>query len=66
MGDVLLTPGQVSELLGVSEATLKLWRERLERGRKGEHGPVFYRLAGKIRYSLSDVEAWLKNRKVRG
>jgi predicted DNA-binding transcriptional regulator AlpA len=53
--DPLLSPEQVYTWLGVSEATLRRWRD------KGV-GPAYIRAPGGrvIRYRRSDVEAWLR------
>lgn len=51
----LLTPGQVSEYLGVSAGTLANWRHR---GR----GPSFLRVGRHVRYRSGDVASWLDSR----
>jgi predicted site-specific integrase-resolvase len=50
--DPLLPPPDVGELLSVSERTLEYWRYQ---GR----GPAFVRVGKRVRYRLSDVEAFL-------
>lgn len=52
---VLLTPAELSELLGVSERTLEDWRNP----RRGPDGPNFVRLGGQVRYRLETVEQWI-------
>lgn len=46
-----LTPIQLSELWGVSEATLRKWRW------EGK-GPKFVKLGAKVVYRLVDIEAY--------
>ncbi len=48
----LLTPGDVSQRLGVPTGTLANWRYL---GR----GPAFLRVGRHVRYRPDDVEAWL-------
>jgi excisionase family DNA binding protein len=48
----LLTPSELSEMLGVPVATLYSWRYH---GR----GPAAVRVGRHLRYRLSDVDAWL-------
>lgn len=48
----LLTPDQVASLLSVSVGTLANWRS-------AEFGPRFAKIGGGIRYSESDVLAWI-------
>ena len=48
----LLTPTELSEMLGVPVATLYSWRYH---GR----GPAAVRVGRHLRYRLSDVDAWL-------
>jgi hypothetical protein len=50
----LLTPTEAGELLSVSVTTLANWRF------KGT-GPVFIRLSGLIRYSFTDLEAFVSS-----
>lgn len=42
----------VAPMIGVKELTLKAWR------RKGI-GPPYVRFGNRVRYRISDVEAWL-------
>lgn len=55
MSENMLTPRQVSELLGVSLNTLQKWRSRAT-------GPKFFKFGGSnssaIRYDKADVEAF--------
>jgi hypothetical protein len=51
------TETSLAEKYGIKPQTWRKWRTR---GR----GPAFYRLGGKIRYSLSDVEAWIAANRV--
>jgi hypothetical protein len=65
-GDVLLTPAEVAELLGVSERTLMAWRN----GEVSDSHPGRTLLpvplsSQTIRYWRSDVFRWLEER-VRG
>lgn len=54
--DDLLTPEEVAERLRVHRATLTAWRVRGE-------GPTWTRLGARaVRYRLSDVEAYLRER----
>jgi predicted DNA-binding transcriptional regulator AlpA len=61
--DVLLTPAQVAELLGVSERTLMAWRNaevsHSHPGRTLRPVPVSSQT---IRYWRSDVFRWLEER----
>ena len=59
-GDRLLTPEEVSVLLGVAERTLAAWR----RGEYAVAGPSWIGVTrSTIRYRESDVMAWLEERK---
>lgn len=51
----LLSPDQVADILGVSTSTLAKWRQF------GEPELPFFRIAGRIRYRSSDVEAFLED-----
>lgn len=53
--DRLLTPEDVSDLLGIPVKTLANWRS--ERA-----GPLPLRIGCHVRYRSSDVEAWLIER----
>lgn len=54
----LLTPGELAELLGVSEETLAQWRSQ-------RRGPPYVKVEGRlVRYRLPDVEAYLESRLV--
>ncbi|TSD68088.1 helix-turn-helix transcriptional regulator [Aeromicrobium piscarium] len=48
----LLTPEQVSDLLGVKTQTLAQWRWR-------KTGPKFQKVGRLVRYSPEDVDQWL-------
>lgn len=48
----LLRVPEVSELLGVPEATLRFWRST-------NRGPKSAKLGRRVVYRQSDVEAWL-------
>ena len=54
----LLTPTQVSEILGKTESTLYHWRKI--GWSDGKMGPRFLRLGREIRYSVPDLEEFLK------
>ena len=63
--DVLLTPGEVQEILKVAPTTLTNWRSRRE-------GPPWIKVSGQmgvpggeIRYPERDLYAYLKARTVR-
>lgn len=51
--DPLLTEAETAERLVAKKETLTKWRHR---GR----GPAFLKLSGKIRYRLSDIEAFIE------
>jgi len=52
-----LTTAEVSSWIGIPEGTLRRWRhEHLEL--------AVYELGGRPRYRRSDVEAWLKRKRV--
>jgi excisionase family DNA binding protein len=54
--DRLLTPEEVSEILGgVPPATLKRWRTQ-------RTGPVVLHIGRHVRYRRSAVEAWLETK----
>jgi predicted DNA-binding transcriptional regulator AlpA len=54
--DQLLTPDEVSEILGgVPPATLKRWRTQ-------RTGPVVLHIGRHVRYRRSAVEAWLQTK----
>lgn len=52
LGSGLLTPDEVAELLRVDERTLANWRYR-------GIGPVFTKLGGLVRYSKTDLSAFV-------
>lgn len=60
MGEQLVKPHDVAELLGVAEATLACWRRE-------NRGPRHVRLEGhpgKIRYRAGDIREWIASRVV--
>jgi excisionase family DNA binding protein len=48
----LLTTAQVSELTGVSEATLRYWRH-------ADEGPASFRLGRRVMYRREEVMRWV-------
>lgn len=57
--DVVLTPEQAAEVLGVSTRTLSNWRS-------AGIGPKWFRLADRlIRYRRSELHAWLREQERR-
>jgi len=52
-GEALMTPSEVSQLLGVPVTTLYGWRHRGE-------GPVGYRIGRHVRYRRATVEEWIE------
>jgi excisionase family DNA binding protein len=54
--DDLMTPEEVSVLLKIPRQTLSLWRMT------GAHGLKFARVGRSIRYSKSDLIAWMAAR----
>jgi excisionase family DNA binding protein len=48
-----MTTAEAAAHLRLSTRTLDLWREK-------RRGPRFYRLGGKVRYSVADLNAWVK------
>lgn len=54
--DILRTPIQVAELLGVSIGTLSVWRST------GRYPLKYIKLGGLVRYRLSDVLEFLNSR----
>jgi hypothetical protein len=56
----LMTTAQAADFLSLPAATLKWWRVRNQ-----ERGPRYFRLHQHcIRYSLSDLQQWLRKRRV--
>ena len=49
-----LTPRQLEEQTGFTVATLAAWRSRGK-------GPKFHKIAGRVYYLKSDVQAWLES-----
>ena len=59
MSDIkLIKPAVVSEILGVKETTLTIWRS------KGHPKLPYYKIGGKVMYSESDIEAFISNNTV--
>lgn len=52
----LLTEQQAAEYIGVSPGTLSVWRST------GRYCLPFLKIGHKVRYRLSDLEAWIKSR----
>ena len=52
-GEKLMSPADVSEMLGIPVHTLYRWRCR-------GNGPVGYRVGRHVRYRREAVEAWLE------
>ena len=44
---------ETADIIGISPSTLNTWRSRGK-------GPKWHRIAGRIRYIKTDVEAWLQ------
>lgn len=57
MSDRRLTPAQVSERTGIAVQTLARWRCHRE-------GPTYEKAGRKILYPETELEAWLKARRV--
>ena len=53
----LLTSDELAEILRLRPTTLANWRS-------ASRGPAYFRIEGTVRYRISDVEKWLKNRHV--
>ena len=51
----LLTPDEVSAILGVPVKTLAHWRSQ-------RTGPIFIRAGVHVRYRHIDLEAWIEDR----
>lgn len=48
-----ITITELSELIGVPVGTIRGWR-------KNGTGPVAYRIGGQLRYTITDVAAWIE------
>lgn len=59
MTEPLLTPTNVSELLGIPVKTLANWRS-------ARTGPLFLRVGVHVRYRHGDVEDWLEQQAAAG
>ncbi len=55
----LIEEKELADRLQVSVGTLRNWRS-------AKKGPRFHRIGQRIRYSPSDVKAWLSSRQVGG
>ncbi len=59
MTQSLISPTEAATLLGISRRTLDGWRHR-------GGGPRYHKLspgrAGRVRYALEDIDAWLAER----
>lgn len=55
--DDMLTPTQVARYLQVSIRTLEAWRNQ-------KRGPPYYHIGRSVRYSLTEVLAWMEQRKL--
>lgn len=51
--DKLLAPEEAAALLGVSAGTLSVWRST------GRYALAFVKVGRRVKYRLSDLEAWL-------
>ena len=51
----LLTPDEVSTILGVPVKTLSHWRNQ-------RTGPIFIRAGIHVRYRRDDLDAWIEDR----
>jgi predicted site-specific integrase-resolvase len=47
----MLTEAQISEMFGISQATLRTWRWQ-------KKGPRYYKAGRNIRYKIEDVDAY--------
>lgn len=56
----ILTPEDVSTLLGVAVATLADWRSQ------GGYGPDYVKAGRKVIYLLRDLESWMESQKQHG
>lgn len=54
--DNLFTLGEVAKLLRIPPATLRYWRHQ-------HTGPRSFRIGRHVRYSRTDVEAWLRDQR---
>lgn len=54
----LLTPFQASEMLGVTEGTLSVWRST------GRYNLPYVKVGRKVLYSRNALESWIKDRTV--
>lgn len=54
----LITPKQVSEILGVKEGTLTVWRSR------GTPKLDYVKIGGKVMYSVDEIHDFIERQKV--
>lgn len=55
----MLSPAEVAEYIGVPLSTVRNWK------RTGT-GPPYHKIAGLIKYRLSDVDDWIAGRRAPG
>lgn len=61
-----LSPRELSELVGIRETTLCVWRHRDAKEPPAKaRGPRFTKLGRLVRYAESDVREWIARRDVR-
>lgn len=53
-----LEPRAAANFIGVGHSTLAKWRA------KGQ-GPRWYKIAGRVRYDVADLKAWLQSERAR-
>lgn len=61
LADNWLTPSELAQRLGQSEATLANWRQ-LAKWRGRYLGPVFLKIGRNVFYPSARVEEWLRSR----
>ncbi|MCB1352648.1 MAG: helix-turn-helix domain-containing protein [Rhodobacteraceae bacterium] len=54
--DQFLDTANAAHYLGYSASTLEWWRTLSPR-----RGPRYYKMAGRVRYRQSDLDAWMEN-----
>lgn len=55
----LLSPQQLADHLGIAVQTVYEW----QKARSRTQGPPRFRVGGRVRYRLSEVEAWLEQQR---
>jgi excisionase family DNA binding protein len=55
-----LTTLEAAQYLGLSKATLEVWRLRAKRG-EISHAPPYAKLGRLVRYSRADLDAWQRS-----